>query len=282
MNRGYKIGKRSLGVLGANPTLLVFPVVSAILSLGVLGLAAGVFVGGESYLSYLSTHLADLLGVSSEKGTLYLGVIALFIAYFILAAITTFFTSALTFCAASYFTKQSVSFRAGMAAAWRARRKILVWALASATVGIGLRLIEERFEGAGDIAAALFGVAWNAMTFFIVPVLVLDEGVTVRGMFEQSAETLKEKWGESAGSMGIGLIILLAAVVPVLAILGLAFLGVFPSVLVWVMLVAAVIAIAVLVMQTVGAIARTALYIDARTGMAVEEFADLNSREVMA
>lgn len=215
---------------------------------------------------------------------MYVSIIAVFVAYFLIAAIATFFTAALTYCAAHYFTGQPISFRDGIAAAWRARRKVLVWALASATVGVGLRIIEERFEIAGAIAATVFGIAWGAMTFFIVPVMVLDEDATARGMFHESAETLKEKWGESAGSLGVGMVIALTALIPILVIVALAYQGIgpFASVVVSGALVVAVVAMAVLLIQTFGAIARTALYLDAHTGMPVDEFADLDSSELVA
>ena len=54
----------------------------------------------------------------------------------------------------------------------------LAWALVSATVGIILHLIERRAGFLGRIATALVGGVWSLVTFFVVPVLVLeDKGV---------------------------------------------------------------------------------------------------------
>jgi hypothetical protein len=44
----------------------------------------------------------------------------------------------------------------------------------SATVGIILHLIERRAGILGRIATSFIGIAWSLATFFVVPVLILE------------------------------------------------------------------------------------------------------------
>ena len=69
-----------------------------------------------------------------------------------------------------------------------------------------LQLLRERGGIAGAIVAALGGMAWNIITFLVVPVLVV-EGVGPIGAIKRSAGLLKKTWGEQViGSAGIGLV----------------------------------------------------------------------------
>ncbi|MEI8241604.1 MAG: DUF6159 family protein, partial [Actinomycetota bacterium] len=75
-----------------------------------------------------------------------------------------------------------------------------------ATVGLVLQLLRERGGIAGVILAALGGMAWNIITFLVIPVLVV-EGVGPVSAIKRSAGLLKKTWGEQIiGTAGIGLV----------------------------------------------------------------------------
>ncbi|MCW2547762.1 MAG: hypothetical protein JWN96_2222 [Mycobacterium sp.] len=82
---------------------------------------------------------------------------------------------------------------------------LIGWALLSATVGLVLRILEERLPLAGRIAAAIAGIAWTLATVLAVPVLVL-EGVGPITAVRRSGQLFKERWGEQlTGQAAIGL-----------------------------------------------------------------------------
>jgi hypothetical protein len=86
----------------------------------------------------------------------------------------------------------------------------------SATVGLILRALEERFGWLGDIVLAIIGAAWSAVTFFVVPIL-LYEPLGVIQSVKRSASIFKQRWGETfIGSGAIGLAMFLIAL-PILA-----------------------------------------------------------------
>jgi hypothetical protein len=71
-----------------------------------------------------------------------------------------------------------------------------MWAVVAATVGIALRAIHERVGFIGKIIASLMGAAWSLATFFVVPVLVLEEK-SVPDSFRRSVSVFKQTWGET-------------------------------------------------------------------------------------
>ena len=72
---------------------------------------------------------------------------------------------------------------------------VVRWALISATVGILMRIIQERLGLVGALVTWIGNVAWSLATFFVVPVL-LFEPVDVRGAIRRSARVFKDRWGE--------------------------------------------------------------------------------------
>src|SRR5262245_51052899 len=91
---------------------------------------------------------------------------------------------------------------------------VVRWALVSATVGILMRIIQERLGLVGAIATWIGNVAWSLATFFVVPVL-LFEPVDVRGAIRRSARVFKDRWGEQVTAeltIGAGLGVLLIPV----------------------------------------------------------------------
>jgi hypothetical protein len=81
---------------------------------------------------------------------------------------------------------------------------ILLWSLISATVGLVLRLIEERLALVGRIVASILGLGWSFLTYFAVPVMIF-EGKSPGRAIKRSAELFKRTWGESVvGQAGMG------------------------------------------------------------------------------
>ncbi len=90
-----------------------------------------------------------------------------------------------------------------------------------------LKLIENIHEKVGEIVSFLLGTAWSILTFFVVPVLVVEKV----GPFEaiaRSTRILRKTWGEAlVSNWGIGLFMFLLAL-PGVAVLfiGIILLGV--------------------------------------------------------
>jgi Family of unknown function (DUF6159) len=91
---------------------------------------------------------------------------------------------------------------------------VIRWALVSATVGVVMRIVQERLGLVGALATWIGNIVWSLATFFVVPVL-LFEPVDVRGAIRRSARVFKERWGEQVTaelSIGAGFSVLLIPV----------------------------------------------------------------------
>ncbi|MES2128763.1 MAG: DUF6159 family protein [Pseudomonadota bacterium] len=82
---------------------------------------------------------------------------------------------------------------------------ILGYAVIAATVGMVLRMIQERVGFVGKWIAGLLGAGWTVATALVVPVLVARDVGPVEAV-RDSAVLLKRTWGENViGNVGMGL-----------------------------------------------------------------------------
>jgi hypothetical protein len=88
----------------------------------------------------------------------------------------------------------------------------------SATVGLVLRFIAERFGFIGRLIEAGAGLAWTVATFLVVPVLAA-EGVGPFDAIARSAQLLNKTWGENLIGNG-GISIVTSLIGAVIALLG--------------------------------------------------------------
>jgi hypothetical protein len=133
---------------------------------------------------------------------------ALFAFYFCNYFIIYFFNAALIFCTLFHFRNIPIRVRDGLRAATRRLPQLLGWALVSATVGLLLKVIETGDNRAGGLVGRLIsgvlGTTWTVLTYFVVPVLVVERVGPLRAV-GRSAQILRETWGEALGGrVGIG------------------------------------------------------------------------------
>lgn len=249
IGRSIGLFKTSWGILMADKKLLVFPVLSGMISLIVfatflLPLVIGQFLGAAVFSIALSAF--------------YL------VSYFVMI----FFNTALVSCANAHLQGREMSVGRGISHALSHFTSILGWALVSATVGVILNLFRERAGFIGQVASAIAGGAWGLVTFFVVPILVLeDKGVVdaIRG----SASLIRRTWGESIiGTGSIMLVFLIIGIAGFFGVVATLFLGsmtAFGIALVLFMVFVIILSVVAAAMQGIYV---TALYLYAKTGKA--------------
>ncbi|GAB3688419.1 DUF6159 family protein [Salinarchaeum chitinilyticum] len=256
LKTGWNLAKDSMHVLRQEPSLAVFPLLS-----GIFGLVFMAALFGGSYVT-----------MGLEQGPITYAL--LFVLYFGSTFIAAFFNAALVYNAREVFHGHDPTLEEGLRAAWSHRRPLAIWALAAATVGVILRMIEGNDNPLAQIAAMLFSVAWGILTYFIVPVIVFED-VGPAEMFKRSGETFKSTWGETAGAgFGVGIVTAVFAIVGlalalgIVLVLGAGTIGIVGGIVVG----AAVLLAAYLFGSALGYVARTALYVYATEGEQPEAF----------
>ncbi|HEV2320198.1 MAG TPA: DUF6159 family protein, partial [Verrucomicrobiae bacterium] len=103
--------------------------------------------------------------------------------------------AAVVACAATRMGGGEPTIADGIRAAASRLPVIAGWALVSATVGLILRIIEDRSNKFVQIIASLLGMAWTVMTYLVVPILVIENKNPIAAL-QESAGLLKKTWGE--------------------------------------------------------------------------------------
>ncbi len=202
IGNGWRLMKESFRVLRLDKELLIFPLVSGISCLLVLA----------SFAIPLMT--SDFLNNALNNGDTFSQLllwVLLFAYYFLNYFVIVFFNSALVACAIIRFKGGDPTVSDGFRASMNRLPQIVAWALVSATVGVILRLIESQSEKVGQFVAAIMGAAWTMVTYFVVPVLVVEKAGPVEAT-KRSLSIVSKTWGESlTANFSTGIIFFLAS-----------------------------------------------------------------------
>lgn len=201
---GWTLTKVSLGVLRNEKGLVLLP----LLSLLITGAAWAVF-------------LISIFFVAIPSGVLnsWLFYVGLAIVYFVTFFVSIYFNAAVMGAAMIRLNGGNPTISDGLKVASKNVRRIAGWALLTATIGLVLRAIAERFGIVGRIVAGVGGAAWGIVTYLVVPVLIFEK-IGPWAAVKRSGSLLKQKWGEAAGGyFTLGGIFVLLALPGVLLIL---------------------------------------------------------------
>jgi hypothetical protein len=140
----------------------------------------------------------------------------MFAFYLVQYFVIIFFQTALTGVALMHLRGEPTSVAAGFALARARLPQILGYALIAATVGLVLRMIQERLGLLGRLVVGFIGLAWTVASFRVVPVLVSKDVGPIDAV-KESVALLKRSWGENLiGNGGIGIVFGVAMVLAVL------------------------------------------------------------------
>jgi ABC-type multidrug transport system fused ATPase/permease subunit len=199
------ITKLTFGVINKDRELLGFAFLSFLFSV--------IFSVAMIVPSIVPTVMDN--GLSTESLEIYQYVI-IFLTYFGLAFIATFFNACVVYTTKVRFEGGNATFGESVRFAMSRIGIIVQWSLISASVGLLLRILHDlasRLGKIGEIVAniviGLLGMAWSVLTIFVVPVLVY-EGLGPIDAIKKSAEVIKKTWGENIiRAIGLGLVQLL-------------------------------------------------------------------------
>jgi hypothetical protein len=261
----FDMMRSSWELLKQEKRLVVFPLISGFCCLLVM-LAFGLpLVSAEGIPSAEKFH---------QHPALYYGV--LFAFYFVSYFVIIFFNSALISCAIGRMRGAEPTISSGFNMALSRLPQIAGWALVSATVGIILRIIEDRSKAVGRFVAGLLGMGWSIATFFVVPILVVER----KGPFaavRESAALFRKTWGERfIGAVSFGLVFFILVLPGIIAFLVGGLMHAASPVLGGLLVAVGIIYIVALglVQATLQTIFQAAVYLYARDGRAPRGFSD--------
>jgi hypothetical protein len=196
-SRSWELIKASGAVLRQDKELLLFPFFSAIATL----------IVAASFIVPLIATGAFERSIAPGEETSYM--VFLFLFYLVQYFIIFFFNSALVGAAMIRLDGGDPTVKDGLRIASSRVMQILGYAAIAATVGLILRIIEERAGFIGRWITGLIGLAFTVATFLTVPILV-SRNVGPVDAVKESAALLKKTWGENIiGNGGMGFVFFL-------------------------------------------------------------------------
>ena len=199
LSNGWTIALNSFAVLKENKQLILFPILSGI---------SMILVIGSFITALLAANGWDAQAFDNQSPVVNYSIV--FVYYLINYFIIVFFNTALVHCTQLYFTGEEPTIRKGLQFALSRIGAIFSWAVFAATVGTILRILQDNFGRIGKIITGLIGIVWSIATFFVVPVIA-NENLGPISAFKRSSELVRQKWGEGLGAtFSFGLIHILA------------------------------------------------------------------------
>lgn len=207
IGRGWRMSKLSWAVVRKDPELLVYMVLSGLMigSLLVLG-ALPTLAGWDGF----STVDPD----TGQEVITGLGALWYFGMYMGISITVVFWNSATVANAHVRLTGGDPKFQTGVLAALSRLHVIILWGIVSGTVGLlikyGRQLIHQIENDAMRIALRIFAfileVAWWVVTFFVIPMIVVEKR-GLKDAMKESKDLFGRTWGENITSgWGIGII----------------------------------------------------------------------------
>lgn len=229
MSRSWDLLLRSFTVIQENPKLLVFPVVTGTLSLGIalfflapvaLVASAPSWIDGtwvQSFGQKLLSTAHHTGGHGAPTGLQSLGSVVLAGCYLGSLYLATLGSVAFSSQIFEALRGRPVSIRAGLQAALDRWLAVLLWTLLAGTVGLIIRALQERLNWVGRLIVGLAGFAWSVACTFAIPILVCNPQTrNPMDVLTSSARTIRKAWGEALtgylGMQGLNLLIVFGSI----------------------------------------------------------------------
>ncbi len=183
--------------------LLVLPVLSFCASLAALSIVL-------TPIGLAAWHSGD---VAAFAGTSH--VVLGWLLLTISTAIAVYFQAALVVIVNAMMEGRAVSLGDALRTATSRLPQILLWAVIAATVGTVLRMLGERGV-AGAVVRLIGGLAWAVASFFVVPILVVEQ-VSPFDALRRSTSLISHTWGKALragirfGLVQVGVLLAIAA-----------------------------------------------------------------------
>jgi len=271
-SRTWSLMGASWQVLKEDKEILIFPLISGICCLLVMAsFGVPLFASGNWQPP----------GKEAAAGEHVEYYAILFLFYFCTYFIMVFFNSAIIACAVIRMGGGDPTVKDGFRAALSRIGLIAGWALVSATVGIILRIIEDRSKLVAKIVAGVLGLAWSVTSFLVVPILVVEKKGPIMAV-KDSALLLKKTWGEQIiGNFSFGLVFFVLTMPAIALIIIGVFIGSPAATVTFIGLGAVYIVVLALIQSALQAIFQAAVYLYARDGQVPEGFESGLLRDAM-
>ena len=187
MKAGWRLAKTVRQSVARNSGIFYYPIISGIVSVAVfIAISVSLFVaiplssGGDTILFYLGS---------------------LFLAYILIAFISTYILLSMLIAYRAFNSGNPVTIRNSLGKAWEYRLQALEWSVFYSVLIMILRIIESRMRGIGGMVIGVMGsLMITIATFFAVPSILDNRSGPIKAI-EQSVSTIRKNFGETFGGV---------------------------------------------------------------------------------
>lgn len=262
-SRAMRLARQSAGLLASSPGLMVLPLASGVVLLVIIATFAAPIAASPELRGLLDGDGAD-----TEVADYVLA----FLFYLVSFTAVNIFNTALVHAILVRLEGGSASAMDGLRFAMTRLPQILAWSALSATVGVALKLLQDKAGALGAIVGGLAGLAWSVATYFAIPVLAAQKTGPLETV-QRSAAILRKTWGEAlTTNIGVGILMLVPVVLMVLAFAVAAATLPADALIAVGAIIVLLFGLLLVAVNTLSTVIRTALYHYAVTGSAPAEF----------
>lgn len=205
-----KLTKQSLNHLWAQPQLFTFPGVAIVGCSAVLWI---VFVHMTTLTAVLVTGVFGSYSTDIQK--LVFAYCMVFEVYVLGTAVLSFCNAGLVYCSNQSLDGEEIRIRDGFMKAAYSLPTILLYALFLASIGTILEILERQFKSVQRLITSIAGFGIDLLTFFVIPITVLEENRPIWKTFTQSGQLASQTWRETGvTSLTIMIIVLVPFGIP--------------------------------------------------------------------
>ena len=187
MKAGWRLAKTVRQSVARNSGIFYYPIISGIVSVAVF---IAIFV---------SLFVAIPLSSGGDTILFYLG--SLFLAYILIAFISTYILLSMLIAYRAFNSGNPVTIRNSLGKAWEYRLQALEWSVFYSVLIMILRIIESRMRGIGGMVIGVMGsLMITIATFFAVPSILDNRSGPIKAI-EQSVSTIRKNFGETFGGV---------------------------------------------------------------------------------
>lgn len=196
------VTRKSWALLKANPYLFAFPIIGVVLSvipLAALGIPALYFMDTDN--NWVAAAFAIAM-------------------VFVVQAVVTFPAAGLVASVDEEMHGRDASVGKGMAAAFARFGPLVAWSAIQTVVSVLISLVRGNGQGnvigvlLRNVIAAAADVMWQLITFFVLPVMMIEK-VSPINAIKASSSLFKKQWGtQLAGGVRIGGLVALIVILP--------------------------------------------------------------------
>jgi len=194
LSTSYNLVKVSFKYIKRDGELLVYSIFSLLASMAILATFIWVDIYFLGFIDSLNNP-----EMSESVSEAYM-IAYTFIYYLVFSFITFFFNTAIITSVQRRNNGEDNQLWDGLRDAMKNIKSIFIWSLINATVSTILKLLQKKFwenSIVWSIIVWLVGWAWNILTFFSFPLMIINK-VWVKDAIKESGSLFKKTWWERA------------------------------------------------------------------------------------